>query len=707
MKHLLPFLILLGNLTFYDATAQQWSKEKATEWNAKLPWLVGSNFIPSTAINQLEMWQAETFDSITIDRELGWAADMGFNTARVFLHDLAYQTDPVGFKQRMLTFLRIADKHGIKPFFVFFDDCWNSDPKIGLQPNPIPGIHNSGWMQSPGKKIVLDSENKTEWGRLEKYVKDILATFKDDKRVLLWDLYNEPGNEGKGSKTIPLLQTVFKWAREVNPSQPLTSGVFSSNKEITDVQITNSDIISFHNYQDAKALAKEIQKLKKYGRPVLCTEWMARTRNSIAKTNLPVFKSEGVGCVNWGFVSGKTQTIYPWGSKQSNDPPKIWFHDLLYADGTPYNIEEINSFKQNIFNVKVNTALNPADFEKTIDGKKTGLYFLKNKNGLQAAITNYGGKVVSLTVPDKNGNLADIVLGFSSIEGYLNAKGPYFGALIGRYGNRIAAGRFTLNGKEYQLATNNGVNHLHGGKKGFNAVVWDAIQRDNQTLELNYLSPDGEESYPGNLQVKVIYKLTDENELVVQYEATTDKPTVINLTHHSFFNLNGEGNGTINDHLLQITASHYTPVGVGLIPTGEIAAVEGTPFDFRKAKSIKHDIEANNDQLKFGSGYDHNFVLDKSGHDAKGLSLAATVSEPVSGRLMEVWTTEPGLQFYGGNFLNGTDTGKAGKPFIFRSAFCLEAQHFPDSPSKMNFPTTVLQPGETYNSTCIYKFLTK
>jgi aldose 1-epimerase len=434
---------------------------------------------------------------------------------------------------------------------------------------------------------------------------------------------------------------------------------------------------------------------------------MARTRKSICQTHLPIFKSEKVGCINWGFVSGKTNTIFPWGSKTSSDPPKVWFHDLLYADGRPYMTDEINTFKRNIFNMEVKTFLKASDFDTTINGKKTALYFLKNKNGLEAAITNYGGKVVSLHVPDRNGKMADVVLGFSSIQDYLKANGPYFGALIGRYGNRIAKGHFSIDGQNFQLATNNGSNHLHGGKVGFNAVVWDAKQISPQTLELRYLSPDGEEGYPGNLNVKVIYELSDSNELRISYEATTDKPSIVNLTHHSFFNLQGEGNGTINDHLLTINADRYTPIAEGLIPTGELAKVEGTPFDFNNQKAIGRDLYTPNDQFDFAKGYDHNFVLIRNHPDSKGLILAADVEEPTSGRVMEVWTSEPGLQFYGGNFLNGKDIGKSGKPYLSRSAFCLETQHYPDSPNHENFPSTVLRPGQTYHSICIYKFLTK
>ena len=705
MKKIILLSLIIGTgICFQHVSAQQWPKEKAAQWYAAKAWPVGCNFIPSTAINQLEMWQAETFDSATIDRELSWAQDIGLNTMRVFLHDLAYQADPPGFKQRMNIFLGIASKHGIRIAFVIFDDCWNENPKIGTQPKPIPGVHNSGWVQSPSVKTVNDS---SQWGRLEVYVKDILNTFSTDQRILFWDLYNEPGNSNQKTKTLPLLMKVYEWARQANPSQPLTSGVWWNTKEITKFQEEASDIITFHDYKDAAALATTIKHLKKLNRPLICTEWMARTRNSLVQTNLPVFKREGVGCINWGFVSGKTQTIYPWGSKPSDKEPPLWFHDLLRKDGSPYKPDEILTFKQNIFKADVKTTLNPADFETVIDGKKTALYILKNKNGLEASITNYGGKVVSLIVPDRNGVFADVVLGFSSIQDYLKANGPYFGALIGRYGNRIAKGSFTLDGQTYKLATNNGPNGLHGGKKGYNAVVWDAVQPDAHTLELSYLSPDGEEGYPGNLTVKVTYQLTDDNELKIEYSANTDKNTVINLTHHSFFNLAGECNGTINDHILMINADKYTPVDERLIPTGELAPVAGTPFNFRVAKPIAQDLFTPNKQLDCGKGYDHNFVLTKTLRNGDALSLAARITDPVSGRSMEVLTNEPGLQFYGGNFLNGSDVGKSKKPYLFRTAFCLETQHFPDSPNHPNFPSTELKPGEKYHSVCIYKFSAK
>lgn len=345
--------------------------------------------------------------------------------------------------------------------------------------------------------------------------------------------------------------------------------------------------------------------------------------------------------------------------------------------------------------------LKKGDFEREIDGKQVRLYTLRNKSGMLSEITNYGGKVVSLWTADRKGHYEDIVLGYSNLDDYLNSKEKYFGALIGRYGNRIANGKFALNGKEYDLAKNNGVNHLHGGNKGLESVVWDAKQVDSQTVELRYASKNMEEGYPGNLVIKVIYKLTNTNELKIEYWATTDAPTVLNLTHHSFFNLKGAGNGTINNHLLQVNAAYCTPVDEGLIPTGEIASVENSPFDFQKITAIGQRVNAENQQLKYGLGYDHNFVLNQK---LEGLNYAAKVIEPVSGRTMEVYTNEPGLQFYGGNFLNGTEIGKNKKAYEYRTAFCLETQHFPDSPNKNHFPTTTLNPGTEYHSICVYKF---
>ncbi|QNN44395.1 aldose epimerase family protein [Pedobacter roseus] len=340
-------------------------------------------------------------------------------------------------------------------------------------------------------------------------------------------------------------------------------------------------------------------------------------------------------------------------------------------------------------------------YSATIDGKSVKLYTLTNKQGASVSITNYGGRIVSLMVPDKNNKLTDVVLGYDSLGAYRKKGEPFFGALIGRYGNRIGKGKFTLDGKEYSLQLNDGVNTLHGGNDGFFSKVWDAKQ-DGQKLELSYVSNDGEAGYPGKLDVKVTYTLTDDNALQIDYLATTDKATVVNLTNHAYFNLNGEGNNTILDHELTIDANAYTPVDSTLIPTGKLQPVAGTAFDFNKAKTIGKSIEENDQQLKFGKGYDHNFVL--THHDGK--TPVAIVKSPVSGITLEVYTVEPGLQFYSGNFLTGADKdGKGGKSYPHRSAFCLETQHFPDAPNHANFASTVLKPGETYKTSTTYKFL--
>ncbi|WP_423146053.1 aldose epimerase family protein [Rubrolithibacter danxiaensis] len=340
-------------------------------------------------------------------------------------------------------------------------------------------------------------------------------------------------------------------------------------------------------------------------------------------------------------------------------------------------------------------------FNTEISGKKVSLFTLKNKN-LQAVITNYGGRIVQLMVPDKNGKITDVVLGYQKLDGYRKEHEPYFGALIGRYGNRIGNAQFTLNGKLYKLPANDGPNTLHGGISGFNAKVWDAKQLDDKTLELTYLSKDEEEGFPGNLNVKVIYSLTDDNGLKIDYTATTDKPTVVNLTNHAYFNLNGAGSGTITGHELMIDANRFTPVDKTLIPTGELKTVTGTPFDFTKATAIGARINAEDEQLKNGKGYDHNFVLNNS---SKTIHTAAKVMGPSTGIIMEVLTTEPGIQFYSGNFLDGkTNDGKSGKAYPYRSGLCLETQHFPDSPNKPQFPSTELKPGETYQTSTVYKF---
>ncbi|HOX58910.1 MAG TPA: aldose epimerase family protein [Candidatus Paceibacterota bacterium] len=340
-------------------------------------------------------------------------------------------------------------------------------------------------------------------------------------------------------------------------------------------------------------------------------------------------------------------------------------------------------------------------FGQTKDGVPVSLFTLRNNNGMEAGICNYGGLLIFLKVPDRSGQLGDIVLGYDKLEDYIKDS-PYFGALIGRYGNRIAKGKFTLKGKEYSLAVNNGPNSLHGGLKGFDKVVWEPrilASPAGPSLELRYLSPDGEEGYPGNLTVTAIYTLTSDNTLRLEFTAHTDKDTVVNLTEHSYFNLAGKGD--ILNHVVMIPADKFTPVDSTLIPTGELKPVDGTPFDFRTPATIGARIGQADEQLKFGGGYDHNWVINKTPGQ---LTLMARVSEPTSGRVMEVWSTEPGLQFYSGNFLDGKNVGKGGWAYKFRNGFCMEPQHFPDSPNQPNFPSVVLTPDQTYQHTIVYKF---
>jgi len=355
--------------------------------------------------------------------------------------------------------------------------------------------------------------------------------------------------------------------------------------------------------------------------------------------------------------------------------------------------------------------VNRAAFGTLPDGRQVDVFTLTNANGVEIRVIDYGGIILSIRTPDRDGNFGDIALGYDNLEGYLEVT-PYFGAIIGRYGNRIGAGRFTLDGVEYELATNNDANHLHGGDVGFDKVLWTAepiTGTDGVGVAFTYESPDGEEGYPGALSAAVDYVLNNDNELVIDYRASTDKPTVVNLTHHSYFNL--AGSGDILGHELMINADRYTPVDAGLIPTGELAVVTGTPFDFTLPTQIGAGIDVDDEQIGFGGGYDHNFVLvrdDEGSSVADGalarMVLAARVVEPTSGRVLEVETTEPGLQFYSGNFLDGTITGKGGQVYEHRSGFCLESQHFPDSPNKPEFPSTVLRPGEQYRSRTIYRF---
>lgn len=718
MLRMLPgLLVCFSFLSVSNANAedtQRWSKEASWEWYNSVDWPVGANFVPSTAINQLEMWQAETFDPETIDRELGWAAEIGMNTMRVFLHDLAWKQDPEGFLDRVDKYLEIADRHGIRTMIVIFDGVWYPYPKVGKQPKPTPGLHNSGWMQSPGRPIL---ENPSRHDELKPYVQAVIGRFKNDPRVLIWDLFNEPDNPnansygGSGTKeeigesekidrSAELLKKTFAWAREINPSQPLTSGAWMGDylnnpNAAQRICLESSDVISFHTYAEPHGARHASEAILKLGRPVLCTEYMSRGSQSTFETVLPIFRELNIGAYNWGLVNGKSQTIYPWDSWDNayKTVPNPWFHDVFHRDGTPYATSEVNIIR----------TLTYSDVE---DFDSIKLYTLKNENGMTVKVTNYGAIITSIVVPDRDGKLADVALGYNRVEDYINAVDkPYFGAIVGRYGNRIAKGEFTLDGETYSsLIKNNLGNHLHGGTIGFDKVVWEAkFNKAKNQIALSYLSKDSEEGYPGNLQVTVTYTLTDDNTIVVDYHATTDKATPINITQHTYFNLKGEGEGTILDHELMLNAKHYTPVDKTLIPTGKMPAVAGSPFDFTTAKAIGRDINKQHQQLEYGGGFDHNWVLDKGGNKGQ-LTLAARVHEPTSGRTLEVRTTEPGVQFYCGNFLEGNLKGKSGKTYVRRGGFCLETQHYPDSPNQPNFPSAILRPGSEYKTQTTFHF---
>ncbi len=349
MKQLFIIIVSIGFLVLSvpaHSQSKRWPAEKANKWYAGLPWLRGCNFQPSTAINQLEMFQAATFDTVTINRELAWAENLGFNVVRVYLHHLLWTNDRKGFKTRIDNFLRIASSHGIQTMFVFFDDCWNDTAWVGKQPDPKPGVHNSGWLRDPGTMLFKYPDTLNT---LEIYVKDILHTFKNDRRILMWDLYNEPGGNYQFNKSLPLLRKVFQWARSVNPDQPITSGVWSDEKQFDSLnafQLSNSDVITYHNYQYIDQHIKTVDSLQKYGRPIICTEYMARKAGSLFQLVLPMLKEKKVGAINWGFVSGKTNTIYSWDKVVADgSEPALWFHDILRRDGSPFSDSEINIIK--------------------------------------------------------------------------------------------------------------------------------------------------------------------------------------------------------------------------------------------------------------------------------------------------------------------------------------------------------------------------
>ena len=701
-----------------QAKHQRWTAEEANAWYAARPWPVGFNYIPRYAINQLEMWQQDSFDLAVIDEELGWASELGFNTVRVFLHDLLWAEDGEGFMARIDQFLDITSKYDIDVMFVIFDDVWNPESKLGVQPAPIPGVHNSGWVQSPGKAILGDTSRHQS---LKPYVQGILQRYTNDPRVAVWDLYNEPGNDNKRAyghvELAPevkkkqsgiLLEKIYQWAREVGPSQPLTTGIWRKGLD-EKFSADHSDIISYHNYSQRENAIADREKLNQHGRPVFCTEYVARTRNTF-EDMLPYLAETNTAAIHWGFVAGKSQTIYPWESWSDPGPenPEIWFHDLLRADGSAYDeqelvlIRKVIAGKNGLGNMP---RVRQSEFGTLEDGRQVNRYTLTNASGASVEVINLGAAILSLNLPDRDGELDDITLGFDNLQQYLTDS-PYFGAIVGRYANRIKEGRFSLDGQSYSLAVNNGPNALHGGIVGFDRKLWEVEPFEDEEhagLKMSMTSTDGEEGYPGTLKVTVTYTFGDDNKLRVDYSATTDKDTVINLSQHAYFNLNGHASGSILDHELMLKADHFTPVDATLIPTGDITPVAGTPMDFTEPRRIGARINGDTEQLKFGLGYDHNWVLSTEG-PAEQLELAASVYAADSGRTMSIYTDQPGIQFYSGNFLDGSFAGKEGAVYNHRNGFCLETQHFPDSPNEPAFPSTILRTGDTYQTSTVFTF---
>ena len=707
-----------GNSRDYEPNGR-WTIEKAAKWKAETGWKSGCCYIPATAINQIEMWSSDTFDPKQIDKELGWAEDLGFNTMRVFLSSLVWENEPDAFKKHIDEFLTIADKHGISPFFVFFDDCWDAHSAYGKQREPKTGVHNSGWVQDPSEEVRADSSKM--YADLEKYVKDILTTFKDDKRVYCWDLYNEPGNSGHSLTTLPLLSHTVRWAREVNPSQPITIGLWSNDLPVLNrFQIENSDIITYHNYANPTDHRLEIEYLSLLERPMMCTEYMARKFDSKFTNILPMLRAYDVCAVNWGFVAGKTNTMYAWGDPHpKGEEPTLWFHEIYRQDRTPFDTAEVDIIR------RVNSELTvfpKSEFETAVEANAkqsdgTETFVLRTFRGMTAQFTNYGARLVSLWVPSADGVFRDVVWGFPDINGYVNAKDIYAGPIVGRYGNRIGNAAITIDGTEYRLAANEGKNHLHGGGlEGFAGKVWKGeyctAANGFPAVRFSYDSPAREEGYPGNLSITVTYSLNDDNELCIDYSATSDSTTVLNPTLHAYFNLNGTTGRTIDSHIFEVNSDYYTVTNPELIPTGEIATVEGTKMDFRKPKALGKVKYDDNFVLRKAEGS----VIDKSTAQngtadstkawgfSRGAQYAATVYEPSTGIEMKVYTDQPGLQFYSGDGMDGADIGKRGEKHLLRSGFVFETQNFPDAPNHADFPSAVLRPGETYTQHSRYRF---
>ena len=698
--------------------AERWTEEKANAWYEAQPWPVGCVFVPSYAGTPVEMWGAEYFDAEVVDHELSLAEELGFNAIRLFLCDIVWQNDPDGFMDRLEQTVSLADRHGLRILLTFFTNGGTiKNPYLGPQPQPAPGIHNSTWMSSPGKDVVNDP---AKWPVIEKYLKQVITRYKDDPRILAWCLYNEPENT-KGFNTLPFLREVYKWAREVNPSQPLTSPVWQcpgsagTNLPIVSFVCDASDIVSFHCYSSYPECSKFVNYMRQFGRPILCSEWMARTKGSDYFSILPLFKKYKIGSFSYGIVNGKQQCHLPWNAVVDGkripwtEEPPVWFHDIFRADGTPWNADEVRF-------IKAMTAGNGSldvrtqDYGTLSTGKKAHRYVLTNKAGASVVLSDYGARIVKICMPDRSGAVDDVIVGPDDLKTFENAKPERFlGCVIGRYGNRINHASFTLDGVEYKLEANENLGgepvQCHGASQGFDRFLWEGrtLKEDGRVgVSFHRLSPDGESGFPGNCDCTVTYWLTEDNVVKVEYAATTDKPTVVNLSNHSFFNLKGRKGGYVMDHLLKVEADEYIQNNEQMCPD-LILPVKDSPFDFRTPHRVDYRLDTPNEHLRIMKGMSACWAV--RGWDGS-LRLAADLYEPESGRGVQTWTTEPAILTYTGRAFNGTMQGKYG-PVDKYGGMLLETIHFADSPNQPRFPSTVLRPGEKYYSTTEWRFYAK
>lgn len=703
------------------AMGERWSEERANAWYDAQEWPVGCVFVPSYGGTPVEMWSAETFDADVVDRELGLAESLGFNVIRLFLCDIVWQNDHDGFMERLERHLQLCEKHGMRMLVTFFTNGGTiKNPYLGPQPQPKPGIHNSTWMSSPGRDVV---NNPEKWGVIEKYQKEIMTKYRDDPRVFAWCLYNEPENTATFN-TMPFLREVFKWAREVNPSQPLTAPVWrypgidaGTDMPIVSFILENSDVISFHSYADLNVTTKFVNMLLKFNRPLVCSEWMARTKGSTYLSILPLFKKHKVACFSYGLVNGKQQCHLPWNAKDKDgnvipftEEPPVWFHDIFRPDGTPWDAAECAFIRSMTRDIRKTPVAVRENYGTLSTGEAASKFTLVNSKGAKLVVSDYGARIISIVMPDRKAVMGDVVVGPDEFSTFENAKPERFlGCVIGRYGNRINHASFTLDGVKYELEANENLGgepvQCHGASQGFDRFLWDASivkEEGRQGVRMHRLSPDGESGFPGNCDCFVTYWLTEDNIVEVDYDATTDKPTVVNLSNHTFFNLKGDKGGYVMDHLFTVEADKCIQNNEQMCPD-LILPVEGSPFDFREPHRVDYRLDMPNEQLRIMKGMSACWCI--RGYDGT-LRKAADLYDRESGRGVETWTTEPALLTYTARGFNGTLQGKYG-PVEKYGGMLLETIHYADSPNQDRFPSTVLRPGEKYHSTTQWHFYAK